>query len=221
MEALNREQINDNLNIREYITDSDLIETVRTSRIPGVKVYQPTETAVILGRGSKPDVEINYPACLQDGTPVYQRPGGGCAVVLDSGNVIVSIVLPTEGFVNNQTYFNKLTQWLIHKLETIGIDGVYQAGTSDFAYDGRKIGGSSIQRTKDYLYYSTTLLVNPQVSMMERYLRYPPREPDYRQGRSHKDFVGALPVANATEFVQILSVRFNEISVIEELKQLI
>jgi hypothetical protein len=27
---------------------------------------------------------------------------------------------------------------------------------------------------------------------MERYLKQPPREPDYRQGRSHADFVGTL-----------------------------
>ena len=27
---------------------------------------------------------------------------------------------------------------------------------------------------------------------MERYLQHPPREPDYRRGRSHRDFMGDL-----------------------------
>ncbi len=221
MDAEISRESNEDLNIHEYNFDSDLIESVSASRVPGWNVYQHIETAVILGRGSKPEKEINYSACQEDETPVYQRLGGGCAVVLDSGNIIVSVVLPTTGFVNNQQYFNKLSQWLIRKLEDIGVNGVYQDGTSDLVYQGRKIGGSSIQRTKDYLYYSTTLLVNPQVQMLERYLKYPPREPDYRLGRSHKDFVGSLPVANAGELVEILSVKLSEETVIEELKQLI
>jgi lipoate-protein ligase A len=54
------------------------------------------------------------------------------------------------------------------------------------------VGGACIHRTRDLLYYSTTLLCVPAVGLMERYLQHPPREPEYRRGRGHADFVGSL-----------------------------
>ncbi|MCF7810963.1 hypothetical protein K9N50_08230 [bacterium] len=205
------------LKIRDYDYDNDLIEVVKRTRKPALKVYQPMETAVILGRGSNPGKEIDYAVCDIDNTPVYQRSGGGCAVVLDKGNIIVSIVLPTEGFSNNRIYFDKLSQWLIGKLDEIGIKGVYQDGISDLVYNCKKVGGSSIQRTKDYLYYSTTLLVEPEVHLMERYLPHPPREPEYRNGRSHSEFVGTLPVNSVKELAQNLRSKLDSKKAIEEL----
>jgi lipoate-protein ligase A len=218
MKIVSNNSTDKRLKIREYNYDNDLIENVKLTCKPALKVYQPTETAVVLGRGSDPIKEINYTLCDLDGTPLYQRSGGGCAVVIDPGNVVVSVVLPTEGFSNNRRYFNKLSQWLIDKLENIGIHGVYQDGISDLVYNNKKIGGSSIQRTKDYLYYSTTLLVKPEVNLMERYLAYPPREPEYRKGRSHSDFVGTLPANSVTELAQTLSTKLYHKNVINELK---
>jgi lipoate-protein ligase A len=54
------------------------------------------------------------------------------------------------------------------------------------------VGGACIHRTRDLLYYSTTLLCAPELALMERYLRHPPREPGYRHGRRHAEFVGSL-----------------------------
>lgn len=206
--------------IRDYDFDKDLIERVKQSQEPGLNVYQPFETSVVLGRGSDPNKEINYTACHADGTPVYKRPGGGCAVVLDAGNTVVSVVLPIEGFSNNQLYFNRLSEWLICRLDEIGICGVESNGISDFVYGGKKVGGSCIQRTKDYLYYTTTLLVEPQFEMYDRYLSHPPREPEYRKGRAHSDFIGALPVDSCIDLVKALKTKLYEKTIIEELKQI-
>jgi lipoate-protein ligase A len=49
------------------------------------------------------------------------------------------------------------------------------------------------------VYYSASLLVKPDVSLVERYLRHPPREPEYRRGRSHREFMGALGAAAGIE----------------------
>jgi len=180
------------LDIREYDHDNDLIRLVQIDRTPQIRVYQPKDTAVVLGRGSSPEIELNCAACLSDGIPVYQRSGGGCAVVIDPGNIIISVVLPTEGIAGNREYFNRLTSWLIGVLSETGFPDVYQDGISDLVQDNYKVGGSSIHRTKNYLYYTTSLLFKPDIKMMERYLKHPPREPKYRSGRSHKDFVGGL-----------------------------
>jgi lipoate-protein ligase A len=35
-------------------------------------------------------------------------------------------------------------------------------------------------------------LVCPDLSLIERYLKHPKKEPDYRRGRSHKDFLSSI-----------------------------
>jgi hypothetical protein len=40
--------------------------------------------------------------------------------------------------------------------------------------------------------YSTSILLDADVGLMERYLQHPPREPDYRRSRPHAAFVRVL-----------------------------
>ena len=196
----------DGLNIRKYDFDQDLIAHVRNKRTASSKIYIPEEPAVILGKGSKPSKELFVDNCLEDLVPIYQRAGGGCAVVIDPGNIVISVVLPTKGISDNNKYFDWLSQWVIGNLENIGISDIYQDGISDLVIDNKKIGGSSIYRSKDFLYYSTTILVQPRIDLMARYLKHPPREPEYRKGRSHKDFIGTLTVDTSADKTKILSV---------------
>jgi len=41
-------------------------------------------------------------------------------------------------------------------------------------------------------HYQGSLLVNPKLQKIDRYLKHPTREPDYRQNREHLDFVTSL-----------------------------
>ena len=69
---------------------------------------------------------------------------------------------------------------------------VHREGISDLAVEDRKVGGSCVYRARDLLYCATTLLCDPALGAIERYLRHPPREPEYRRGRKHRDFLGSL-----------------------------
>lgn len=172
--------------------DDDLIQDVLRCRAPRFRVTVPDYSAVVLGKGGISEVELHLDACKEDGILVLRRPGGGCAVFIDPGNIIISVVLPTNGIRDNHLYFKRLSGWLIGRLEEIGMKGIYSEGISDLALDNRKVSGSSIYRTKDYLYYSATLLIEPRLDLIERYIQYPPREPQYRAGRSHAEFLGRL-----------------------------
>ena len=205
----------------KYDFDDALIAAVQSDRQPRVKVYNPDFTAVVLGRGSRADTEIDLEACLIDEIPVYQRSGGGCSVVVDPGNVIVSIVLPTEGIADNRKYFDKISQMLIVKLEEIGITGVYQDGISDLVVDSLKVGGSCIKRSKDYLYYTTTILVDPEMALIDQYLSHPPREPGYRNGRSHDNFMGMLSKKDSSLTANKLAFDLAEAINVEDLENLI
>jgi lipoate-protein ligase A len=178
--------------IAPYDLDDDLIEATRADGQPRVRVRRFRGHAVVIGRGGRPEAELNRAAIDEDDVPVLRRHGGGCAVFLDPGNIIVSVVWPLPGLGGIKKAFDDISRALIKGLAEAGLSGVTQEGVSDLVLDGRKIGGSCIYRSRDLLYYSTTLLIDPDLGLVERYLKHPPREPDYRDGRSHSDFMGSI-----------------------------
>jgi lipoate-protein ligase A len=175
-----------------YAYDDDLIEAARCDGQTRVRVYRLTDTVVVLGSGSRPEVELRLDACEADDVPILRRRGGGCSVVLDPGNVIVSVVATGQPFGRHRQQFDTLTAWLIGGLARSGMPGVRQAGTCDLVLGDKKVGGACLHRARDVLYYSVSLLVEPDIEKVNRYLKHPPREPEYRQGRSHCDFMGSL-----------------------------
>ncbi len=189
--------------------DDDLIEAVRAPDEGAerglVRVMRPASTEVVIGRGGKQELELDLDAIRADGVPVYRRRGGGCAVVLDPGNLVVSAVAPLEGVGGVTSAFRTFTDWMIDGLAAAGCPGVTWDGVSDLVLDDRKVGGSCIWRTRGLVYYSTTLLLDPDLDAMGRYLPHPPREPEYRRGRDHRDFVGRLTGSETPEpFMDLL-----------------
>ena len=67
-----------------------------------------------------------------------------------------------------------------------------QAGTSDLAAAGRKFSGNAQQRKRRFLLHHGTLLYAFDLSRVGRYLRPPPRQPEYRAGRDHVAFLRNL-----------------------------
>ncbi len=185
-------KLQDELCIADFAFDDHLLDETRADLRPHIQIYRPDHPMVVLGRGSKAAIELDLDACLQDKIPLYRRRGGGCAVVLDPGNVVVSVVLSVPGFGGNQAHFRRISNWLIAALEQIGFAGIQQHGISDLVLADRKIAGACIYRPPGLLYYSVSLLAAPRIELMERYLRHPPREPFYRRQRPHGQFVGQL-----------------------------
>lgn len=207
------------LPIGTYDYDDGITEVTRRDRQPRVRVYQLPKTIIVLGQGSKPEIELHLDACAEDNIPVLKRRGGGCAVVIDPGNVIVSVALPMDGIANNRTYFRRLSEWLMDGLTKIGLSDIQHDGISDLVRQNKKIAGACIYCSKDLLYYSATLLVNPDIQLMECYLKHPPREPDYRNGRTHSEFVGTLNAStlfdNATRLADELRQVLKPITLLE------
>jgi lipoate-protein ligase A len=180
------------LDITTYTLDDPLILATSADHLPRARVYIPPYTMVVLGRSSKPEIELNLDNCISDRVPILRRHGGGCSVVQDPGNVIVSVTLPAEGIGDIRKYFNLLSNWIIDALAKTGVHGVSVEGFSDLVISDRKTAGSCMHRKRDLAYFSASILVSPRIDLMDRYLQHPPREPKYRRHRSHADFVGSL-----------------------------
>ena len=172
--------------------DADLIAATGATERPHCAVYPHPDTAAVVGRGGDPWVETRPDLLAADGVPLLRRRGGGCAVVVDPGNLICSMVLPLAGVGGITQAFTDLSGAVAAALAETGLPGVNQAGVSDLAHNGRKLGGSCIWRTRGLLYYSTTLLANPDWDLIDRYLPHPPREPKYRRNRPHREFLTSL-----------------------------
>ncbi|MBP7148493.1 MAG: hypothetical protein KBD01_13195 [Acidobacteria bacterium] len=183
------------IDVRPYDADADLVATAAAGEAR-LRVARPAATFVVLGAGSHPDVELHLGAVREDRVPVFRRPGGGCAVVLDPGNVVVSVAAPARAVPGIRSAFERISAWLIAALAECGVPGIEMAGVSDLALGDRKVAGAAIQRGRDALYYSASILVDPRLESIERYLRHPPREPEYRRGRRHRDFLRPLSAVN-------------------------
>jgi len=191
-----------------YEHDEKAIQDTLADGRARLHVYRLDAPAVVMGRGADPAIEVRASAILDDNVSLLRRRGGGCSVVIDPGNVIVALTMKRPGFGSIAELNREISQWLIAGLDAAGVPDIHLHGHSDLVADGRKIAGACLYRAKDLAYYATTLLVDPDIDMMERYLPHPPREPTYRQGRSHGDFVGSLKtqrgITDINAFIQRL-----------------
>ncbi|HYX38269.1 MAG TPA: hypothetical protein VE954_34640 [Oligoflexus sp.] len=157
------------------------------------QVWIPDAPMVVLGRGNKVDKEVNVRSCVDDGIPIMKRLGGGGTVLLHPGCLIVSLGLWVKEFYANDRYFRLLNQSVIDCLNLELPDVAFdQRGHSDIVHGQLKIAGTSLFRSRNYLLYQASLLVDMQITWIEKYLAHPSLEPDYRKGRSHRDFLTDL-----------------------------
>lgn len=168
------------------------LNAVRKGKLWAVCVWEPVSTMVVVGRGGTPEKEIKNENCLKDAVPVYRRATGGGAVVLSPGTLVFSISKKVGKSLEIEQYRNRVNRILIDYLEQRGVLHLGVRGISDLCIKNRKIMGSGIYRSRRTFFFQGSLLVSTDVEIFDRYLKHPPREPDYRQGRSHRDFVTTL-----------------------------
>ena len=163
---------------------------------PVVRVEEAREVVVVLSRSRDPGREVFLERCADDSVPVVVRPSGGGAVVLAPGTVAASVVLPVAAAEQfPEPNFRRFCGAVADRLSSCGVRGIEMRGVSDLCLADRKIAGSSLRLWRGRVLFQIAVLVDSDIGLLERYLRHPSREPDYRRGRSHRDFVTSLRAA--------------------------
>lgn len=159
-----------------------------------LEIFVPQTTAVVLGSGNTIDTEVNEAHCLGAGIPVLRRYGGGGTVVLYPGCVVVSIGAWVRDPFNNSCYFKGLNEAVIQALSESWpvFSGLTQSGISDIVFGDQKVAGTSLFRSRQYLLYQASILVELDRPLISQCLKHPTREPDYRKGRGHDSFLTSL-----------------------------
>jgi len=172
------------------LPDSDLLnETGESFR---VMIWEPDHRCIILGQGNTIDASVNKENAEVDNIPVYQRPSGGETVVLSPLTLVISVKKKEEALISPKVFFRMYNEKIIRVLQLLGVKELGQKGISDICIGEKKILGSSIYRNKAFVLYHAVLNRAEPAEMFERYLKHPLREPDYRKGRKHSDFVTSL-----------------------------
>lgn len=173
-----------------------------------VKVFVPETQAVVLGSGNEVSKEVNVAACQTRGIPVLRRYGGGGTVVLYPGCVVVSVGCWVKEQFSNNLYFKMINQAVILSLASKwpALSALSQAGISDIVMGDRKIAGTSLFRSRNYLLYQASILVHMDALLIGNVLSHPSKEPDYRKGRRHSDFLtGLADVEKTVESPQLVA----------------
>jgi lipoate-protein ligase A len=162
-----------------------------------LRLWEWPQLAVVLGAGCRWREEAEETACQRDGVPILRRASGGGTVLLGRGCLVFSLVLRYDRATELTQVASSYTWILARVVQALRVAGAAPAGTSDLALGGRKFSGNSQQRKRHHLLHHGTLLYTFDLSVVGRYLRSPPKQPDYRQGREHEAFLCNLDLPQA------------------------
>ena len=169
-----------------------LLDEARNAGEARALVWEPRAPLVVLGRSNQAERECDLEACRALGVPVVQRRGGGGAVVLLPGMVVITIAGPTGESRDAGQLFCRVNKHLAASIEGLGVPALAHRGVSDLCLGERKILGCSLAFSRGFALYQGCLLVDCKLEAIERCLRHPSREPGYRAGRPHREFLTTL-----------------------------
>lgn len=155
-------------------------------------IWIPDKVYIVLGASNNPNDALNLDKVIKDNITVLKRPSGGQTVMLTPNNIIIAAVFFDKSTLHPKDVFQQINKLIISAIEKAGIENLSLMGISDIAISGKKILGSAIYRSKKALLYHAVLNLGEPSTTFERYLKHPSKEPDYRQGRSHSEFVTSL-----------------------------
>lgn len=155
-------------------------------------IWIPDKKYIVLGASNNPEESLFIENVREDNIAVLKRPSGGQTVLLTPENLVLSVVLTGERALHPKEAFHDINSLLISSMQEVGIKNLSLMGISDIAILGKKISGSAIYRSRDKLFYHAVINLGEPSSAFERYLKHPPKEPNYRHGRKHVDFIISL-----------------------------
>lgn len=138
--------------------------------------------------------------------PVYRRISGGGSVLHAPGNLNYSLFLSLAAFpglMNVSLSYEKILNGVAAGFGP----KVSRQGYSDLAIrcrgELRKFSGNAQCRKRGWIMHHGTLLYSKEaIRRIPYYLRPPPKEPEYRKGRHHREFMtNVLPVYSRAELM--------------------
>lgn len=192
--------------------DEALLELQEAGGGPGlIRFWESSTYFIVVGYANRVREEIHEDACRERAVPVLRRCSGGGTVLQGPGCLNYSVVLPLS-CVGPDPTITATNRFVMERnrsaLEKLLGEPVSIAGHTDLVLGDRKFSGNAQRRKRESFLFHGTFLLNFDRALIEKTLRPPPRQPDYRRHRSHADFVIPLPVTS-TEIKEALKMAWN------------
>lgn len=172
-----------------------------------LRFWEPDNYFVVVGYGNHVDVEANRAACDAAHVPILRRCSGGGTVLQGPGCLNYSLVLPIEegGPLQNITSANRFimerNRQAVQSTVSSPQSTVEVRGHTDLTLRTShstlraplKFSGNAQRRKKHFLLFHGTFLLQFDLPRIGALLRMPSKQPDYRQDRSHEEFLTNFP----------------------------
>lgn len=159
-----------------------------------LRIWEIAENTVVLGSGGIFHDDVNEAECLKSKVPILRRSSGGGTVLLGKGCLLFSLILRTDARPGLATIKSSYISIMEQIANSLGITGITHDGTSDLAWDNKKFSGNAQQRKSLFILHHGSILYDFNIGMIQKYLKHPTRQPDYRLDRVHEQFLTNLPI---------------------------
>ncbi len=170
-----------------------------------LRLWESPEHFVVLGASCRLEGDVAADRCREDGIPILRRASGGGTVLQGPGCLNFSLALPLGYTPGLREIHSSYRAILDPCAAALGLGGVALRGSCDLALGETKFSGSAQKRKRYCLLHQGTLLYDFDLELMPRYLRQPEKQPHYRKGREHLDFVENLPLDAASLRERLIS----------------
>ena len=170
------------------------------SGAPTLRFWESNSYFVVLGSSNKAEIECNLDTCKTDKIPILKRCSGGGTVLQGPGCLNYALILDINSH-NELKQIKSSNDYIMHKNKNAlssRLPKLEVKGYTDLSLNKIKVSGNAQRRLKNSILFHGTFLYNFELTLIEKYLAHPSREPDYRQNRSHKDFIQNIKL-NANE----------------------
>ncbi|MFG0291011.1 MAG: lipoate--protein ligase family protein [Rhodopirellula sp. JB044] len=180
----------------DSVVESDRVDEGGDRTTELFRVWRFRTPTVILGRSSKIGEEVDRQWCAARDIVVLRRCTGGASVVGGPGCLMYSVVVrvPAEGGLRKIDVAHDYVMQRVLSAVQVQLPDADRDGTCDLTWKTRKFSGNSLRVARHHLLYHGTLLLDADLDLIAECLAFAPRQPEYRRGRSHRDFICNVPL---------------------------
>jgi len=183
---------------RNLACDEALLNWCDYQQMPVLRLWESTVPFVVMGYANRLPKEINRPACEALGVKMLRRCSGGGTVLQGPGCLSYALALPLVWAPEILTVSGANAFIMAKHRDTLKLmlpGNVTIEGHTDLVWNGKKFSGNSQRRTRSALLFHGTFLLKFDLGLIEQTLQVPLLQPDYRQQRTHTEFITNIPLS--------------------------
>jgi lipoate-protein ligase A len=192
----------------ELARDLAMLDAVEAGGRPAFRTWATELATVVVGRGVRIPEEVDETFCREAGIPIVRRPSGGRSVLIGPGTLQYTFVLPISlaqdlaSIPGTKRLCNRLLIAALAHAAVRTSKTIVEDASGDLVVGGRKFAGVALRRRRNAVLLHGTLLLDADVELIARALHHPVREPAYRAGRGHTDFLANFGAVDEPMFTE-------------------